>query len=80
MHSSIAFSLQLMHLPDASAVKNCSPFLKACFVLAEWQSFVADTPELWICPHCMPGAEWNAWVPLLWPRQDRAKSPWGLGR
>lgn len=56
MRPSIAFSLQLMHLPDASTVKNCSPFLKACFVLAEWQSFVAGTPELWICPQCMPGA------------------------
>lgn len=75
MHPSITFSLQLMHLPDASTVKNCSPFLYACFVLAEWQSFVTDTLELWMCLHCVPDAERNAWVPLPWPRQDRAKSP-----
>ena len=45
-----------MHLRDMSAVKELQP-LKAYAVLAEKQSFVADTPEPWICPRCVPGAE-----------------------
>lgn len=78
MHPSIIFSLRLMHLHDASAVKSCSPFSQGCFVPAERQSRVAGTPELWSCPRCVPGAGCSVWVPLLWSRQDRARSPWGL--
>lgn len=43
MHPSIIFSLRLMHLHDASAVKSCSPFSQACFVPAE-------RPAVWQVP------------------------------
>lgn len=68
------FSLQIMHLPDASNVKNCNPFPLGRLVLAERQM----PPEVWICPCCLPDAEVNTWVPLLWPRGGRAKPPLGL--
>lgn len=78
IHPTITFSLQIMHLPDASYVKNCKPFLWAglCWlrVGALWQIL----PKLWICPCCLPDAGGNACVPLLWPRQGRAKHPLGL--
>lgn len=78
IHLSITFSFQIMHLPDASNVKNCNPFLWAGLCWLSGRALQQILPGLLIWPHCLPDAEGIAWVPLLWPRQDRAKPPLGL--
>lgn len=59
MHPSITFSLQLMHLPDANTVKNCSPFL--CRHALCWLSGRALWQILWsfgcACTACQMQSE-----------------------